>query len=123
MKKHILIVEDDRWLADIYRDVLHKEFEITLYHDAQSAAEALDTTPPDIILLDIMLPGGNGIAFLHELRSYDDLTHVPVVVCSSVHLTEAQHQAITQFAPVQVMNKADLTPEYLVEIIRGTYAT
>jgi len=117
MKKYILVVEDDRWLADMYQDVLQAEFEIVICHDSQAAIGKIDTKVPDLILLDIMLPGGNGLAFLQELRTYTDVMNVPVVVCSSAHLSSEQRDAITHFAPIAILNKEDLTPKRLIEVI------
>lgn len=117
MKRRLLIVEDDRWLADIYRDVLHPRYEIVISHNAQSAMETLDDAPPGAVLLDIMLPGGNGFAFLQELRSYDDMSDVPVVVCSSVNLSPTQRQALLQFAPIDILDKSELSPKCLRKIV------
>lgn len=122
MKKRILIVEDDRWLAEMYRDVLQDDFSVTLCHDAQTAIGALDEAAPDIILLDIMLPGGNGMAFLQELRSYDDVAAVPVLVCSSAGFSGRQRKALQQFAPLALLGKAELTPERLRAALGKTYA-
>lgn len=118
--KKLLIVEDDRWLADIYRDVLSVSFAVTISHDAQSAAETLEASIPDIIILDIMMPGGNGFAFLQEIRSYNDTVRVPVVLCSGVNLSSSQRAAATHFEPVIIIDKADLTPEKLIEVVNET---
>lgn len=115
--KNILIIEDDRWLAEIYQDVLRKKFNVTLRRSAQEAIETLDEAKPDIILLDFMLPGGNGAAFLQELRSYDDMANVPVLICSSIGFSVQQKQSLQQFAPLLLMDKAELTPEKLTTVL------
>lgn len=121
--KRILIVEDDRWLAEMYRDVLQNDFAVTICHDAQSAIEALDEARPGMILLDVMLPGGNGLAFLQELRSYDDMAAVPVLVCSSVGFSSQQRRALEHFAPLALIDKSELTPNRLKEALSKAYAT
>ncbi len=62
MKRHILIVEDDVSLARLISDNLSYEgFEVTLVADGTAALRAADDITPDLILLDLMLPGINGI--------------------------------------------------------------
>lgn len=120
--KTVLIIEDDRWLAEMYQDVLQKSFTVIVKHNAQKAVESLDEAPPDIILLDFMLPGGNGAAFLHELRSYEDMANVPVMICSSIGFSGQQKQSLKQFAPLILMDKAELTPKKLTAALKEAYA-
>lgn len=86
MRKTLLLVEDDRWLADLYSDVL-TEADFTIHH-ASSAEEglALLDEHSDIacIILDIFLPSHSGIEFLHECASYADTSSIPIVILSSV---------------------------------------
>lgn len=110
-------------MAEMYRDVLQDDgFEIIIYDDAQTAAESIDEAPPDIIVLDMMLPGGNGAAFLQELRSYEDMMEVPVLLASSLALSPSQREALKQFQPLTVLDKAELTPARLRREIRSAYA-
>jgi len=115
-KQRVLIVEDDRWFADICADSL-SDCDVRICHDAQTAIEAIDAARPDIILLDLMLPGSNGVAFLQELRSYQDTRETPVIVCSSLRMSPAQRQGMKVFDPVFFLNKTDATPERLQKVI------
>lgn len=114
---HVLIVEDDQWFAEVCADVLEARCKVSISHDAQAAIETIGSSTPQCILLDIMLPSGNGIAFLQELRSYNDTRYVPVVLCSNVRLSAAQYEALNAFAPIFFLGKADITPERLREVI------
>lgn len=116
MKSRVLIVEDDRWFAEICADSL-SDCDVRICHDAQAAIEAIDAVVPNIILLDLMLPGSNGVAFLQELRSYQDTRETPVIVCSSLRMTPAQQQGMKAFDPVCFLNKADVTAERLQKVI------
>lgn len=84
---------------------------------AQLAIEILDTSKVDLILLDIMLPGGNGLAFLQELRSFDDTRHVPVLIISGTDFSPEQRRALQQFAPIFSLEKIKLTPESLITAV------
>ncbi|MFO1428144.1 MAG: response regulator transcription factor [Steroidobacteraceae bacterium] len=70
MQPRVLIVDDDRELAGMLGEFLeHEGFQATLVHDpAGVAALALGANPPDLVVLDVMLPGRSGFELLRELR-------------------------------------------------------
>jgi two-component system phosphate regulon response regulator PhoB len=79
----VLVIEDEKALVDALVYNLDREgYEVTVAHDGQDGlrkAQAL----PDIILLDIMLPGINGIEILRELRGNEKTKAIPVIVVSA----------------------------------------
>jgi two-component system response regulator MprA len=82
MKAHILVVDDDPRITELLRRVLAYEG----YSVATGATgdEALARTlerPPDLIVLDIMLPGLNGLEVTQRLRAAGD--HVPVILLTA----------------------------------------
>ncbi len=82
--KRILIVEDDRFLRRLYRDLL--EAEGLVVSVAVSAAEGIEWArrdPPDLILMDIELPGMNGLEATAVLKEDPRTQGVPVVVISA----------------------------------------
>jgi CheY-like chemotaxis protein len=82
---HLLLIEDDAWLADLYRDVLQAGgHQVTVAPDAQAAIGHFDGTQIDLIVLDLLLPGAGGVQLLHELRSYPDTAAIPVIIHSAL---------------------------------------
>ncbi|MCY2941098.1 MAG: response regulator transcription factor [Planctomycetota bacterium] len=79
----VLVIEDEKALVDALVYNLDREgYEVTVAHEGQDGlrkAQAL----PDIILLDIMLPGINGIEILRELRGNEKTKSIPVIVVSA----------------------------------------
>ena len=79
----VLVIEDEKALVDALVYNLDREgYEVTVAHEGQDGlrkAQAL----PDIILLDIMLPGINGIEILRELRGNEKTKAIPVIVVSA----------------------------------------
>ncbi|MBO0457885.1 response regulator transcription factor [Enterococcus hulanensis] len=68
--KNILIIEDDEAIADIVQDFLTiNGFESTIVHDGAAGLAAALTKEYDLILLDVMLPGMDGIEVLKKIRS------------------------------------------------------
>lgn len=84
--KHVLLVEDDTWLAELYQDTLQTLEGVATHwvSEAGSALELLDTQAIDLVLLDMFLPQHNGIEVLHELASHVDTINIPIVILSAV---------------------------------------
>ncbi|MDR6225405.1 response regulator YycF [Desmospora profundinema] len=69
MSAKILVVEDERPIADILQFNLSKEgYEVDCVYDGDTAVERVYDTPPDLILLDLMLPGIDGIEVCRKVR-------------------------------------------------------
>jgi len=76
----ILIVEDDETTRLTMCEILKAhDFLILEAENGRDLFDILDTYPLDLILLDLMLPDGNGIDFLHQIR---DQSNVPVIIVS-----------------------------------------
>lgn len=88
MSVKILLVEDDAWLAELYQTVLELDTncKVLIAGTAAAALDTLDENPDTaLIVLDMFLPEHNGIEFLHEIASYEDINSIPVIVLSSVY--------------------------------------
>ena len=78
----VLIVEPDITLAESYARVLYGEFDITWCQSAADAIERLAHSTPDIVVLELALPGHNGIDIIYDLQSYEETKDIPIVVLS-----------------------------------------
>jgi CheY-like chemotaxis protein len=119
MSVKILLVEDDIWLAELYRDVLQIEKNCTILTagSAAQALERLDDNPEiNLIVLDMFLPEHNGIEFLHEVASYNDINQVPVIVLSSVYKHDfgMSEERWRHYGVVQHLYKPQTKPQDLV---------
>ncbi len=69
----MLIVEDDAQMADMTRTLLEKEsFQVTVCGDAESGLEAARSIPVDLVVLDVDLPGIDGVEACRRLRTFSD---------------------------------------------------
>ena len=76
----VLLVDDDAAVTKLVKERLAREgFCVTICHDTIEADQFLLTTQPDIILLDIMLPGENGIDFCRRFRSSSTNEIIPII--------------------------------------------
>ena len=81
--ERVLVVEDDSMISKLLSIVLeHHGFEVKVADDYATAAASLEDDEPALVLLDLMLPDGNGLDLLRWLR--DDMgRHTPVVVLTA----------------------------------------
>jgi DNA-binding response OmpR family regulator len=83
MGQHVLVVDDDATVSDVVRRYLERaDFEVTLAADGPSALTAAATQRPDLVVLDLMLPGMDGLEVCRRLRERDP--HVPVVMLTAL---------------------------------------
>lgn len=80
----ILVVEDEKPIADILKFNLEKEgYEVMCVHDGEDAIETAEDEKPDLILLDLMLPGKDGYEVLREVRKTQTMPIIMVTAKDS----------------------------------------
>ena len=80
----ILVVEDDRAIRDMLNFVLAQHrFNIIESNDAESAQQRILQKPPNLILLDWMLPGKSGIDFAQQLRADPNTRDIPIIMITA----------------------------------------
>ena len=83
MKKKIAIVEDNPDNMLLVEVLLEELYELQEYENGLDALEGMQTDPPDLILLDISLPGMDGIEVLKNIRENKLLQHLPVIAITA----------------------------------------
>jgi two-component system, OmpR family, phosphate regulon response regulator OmpR len=82
MATQILVVDDDVELRDLLRDYLARQgIEVSVLHDAGSLERRLERERPDLIVLDLMMPGVDGLTALRKLRASGD--DIPVIMLTA----------------------------------------
>lgn len=82
MTTQILIVDDDQELRDLLRDYLVRQgMEVSVLHDAATLEKRLERERPDLIVLDLMMPGVDGLTALRQLRAAGD--DIPVIMLTA----------------------------------------
>jgi len=78
----VLIVDDTEANVDILVDALGDDYDIAVAMDGESALEIVADDKPDLILLDIMMPGMDGYEVCEKLKADDDTRDIPVMFLS-----------------------------------------
>ncbi len=112
--KNILLIEDDHWLADSYMRTLSRSgYSVVWAEGAEAAMRSVEEFTPDCIVADVMLEGHTIFSLLHELQSYDDTRHVPIIVCSNLTHESLDQERLHHYGVVRVLDKGTLTPDSL----------
>jgi len=106
-KKKILLVEDERSLRMIYVEEFCDEgFEAAAVRSGEEALRSVDECIPDLIILDIVLPGINGLETLAQIRERRD--GIPRVIFHTSHL-KYRFDPKSRLADAYIMKSTDLT--------------
>jgi len=117
-KKKILIIEDESLLSEMYTDAFKKEgYEVVTAESEEEATEAVEGIHPDFILLDIILPGQNGIVFLRKQKANPMIADIPVVVFSNLDSPKIRQEALQLGAEAYII-KTSYTPQELIDKVR-----
>jgi DNA-binding NtrC family response regulator len=82
----VVAVDDDEAILDMYQAGLSKSCEVRTFLDSKEAKDFLDSASPaavpDVILMDIMMPGISGLVLMTHLHSMPHTSHIPVITVS-----------------------------------------
>ncbi len=113
---HVLVVDDEDSVREVIRISLEeKGYHVTAGADAPSAIEMLRGYLPDIVLLDLKLPNGEGLDVFKEIRSKDK--NIPVIIITGYPDSELLQKALAH-GPFLVMAKP-VIPDQLLDAVRG----
>jgi len=122
----VLIVDDAETNIDILLDILGEECDVTVAMDGESALEAVDEEHPDLILLDIMMPGMDGYDVCKRLKDNPATAHIPVVFLTALTEDEEKKRGLEMGAldyitkPFEVSEIQSKVQKYLTETIAGS---
>ncbi len=111
----LLVVDDDPNVSDMLRQILPEDrYELDMAVDGVAALEMVERQPPDLILLDLMMPRLDGFGFLEKLRQHPQHQAIPIVVITAKVLTD-NDLARLQNSVVDILLKQGLMGEQLVQ--------
>lgn len=124
----ILLVEDDPDDVELVQAALDRtklHCEVTTAGTVKKTRNLLSRSPlPDLILLDIQLPDGNGLELLTEIKQASQTRHIPVVIISQSAEDEMVRSAYKKYASAFISKQVDVhSLEVIVRNVAGFYFT
>lgn len=107
--KKIMVIEDDRFLHRLLIDKLTQwKATVASSYDGLDAVKKVAEEKPDLILLDIILPGADGFDILGQLKLNETLKNIPVIILSNLGQEEDIERG-TKLGAVDFLIKANFT--------------
>lgn len=94
MGKRVLLIEDEPNIIEAISFILSRDgFTVHTHEDGTTAMDKLLAQTPDMVILDVMLPGRSGYDILRDLRDHDTTRHLPVMMLTARGQTKDREQA------------------------------
>ncbi len=114
----IVSIEDDPWMIDLFKFILKMEgFEVLGATSGAAGLELIETARPDLVLLDILMPGMNGWEVYQHMKARETMRDIPVIVVT------CKAEAIDRILAINIAKVNDyipkpFNPRTLVESVR-----
>lgn len=119
MAKKILVVEDDKFLRELITQKLMKEdYETLEAVDGEEGIKKIKEEKPDLVLLDLILPGIDGFEVLSKKREDASLNQIPVIILSNLGQKEDVERGL-KLGAVDYLIKAHFTPGEIIEKVKN----
>lgn len=93
-KPKILIVDDEPFNVELLEGFLSQNYDILKAYNGNEALIIVGTNPPDLIILDIMMPGINGYEVCSRIKSDEKTMSIPIVIVTALNERKAKIKAI-----------------------------
>ncbi len=90
----ILVVDDEKNNRELLTEVLKDNYRIILAKSGEMALELAGRHQPDIVLLDVVMPGMDGYQVLYSLKNRDETRHIPVIFISGLDSAEDEEKGL-----------------------------
>jgi len=119
MEKTILIIEDDKFLRELIAQKLIKEgYKISEAVDGEEGIKKVKEEKPDLVLLDLILPGIDGFEVLSKMKEDTALAQTPVIILSNLGQKDDVERGL-KLGAVDYLIKAHFTPGEIIDKIKN----
>ena len=116
--KTVLLVEDSEPAIIQMKDFMEESgYRILVAQDGAEALSIIETTIPDAMIMDLMMPGVDGFEVLKTIRNVDKTAHIPVLILTAKHLTNEDLKFLKRNNVHQLIQKGDVNREDLLNAV------
>ena len=116
----ILVVEDDKFLREMITRKLDREnYEVIQAVDGEQGEEKIKEEHPDLILLDLILPGIDGFTVLERVKQDPEVKDIPVIILSNLGQKSEVERGL-KLGAIDFLIKAHFTPGEIIKKIKET---
>lgn len=113
-KKKILLIEDDEFICQMYGMKFQQTpYELMLAKEGQEGLDRMKKEKPDLVLLDIVLPGLDGFEILQQAKSDPEVSAIPIILLTNLGQEEHIKKGMAAGAADYIV-KAHFTPQEVV---------
>lgn len=114
MSRQVLLIEDEPNITEAIRFLLTRDgWQVATHADGSNAVQVIQTANPDLVILDVMLPGKSGIDIVRDLREIEDMRALPVLMLTARGQSRdremAEKAGVTRFMTKPFSNSEVLT--------------
>lgn len=121
-QKKVLFADDEDAIRDVYKLKFEKEpFNAIFAKDGNEAFEKIYQEKPDLILLDIMMPGKDGMEILKEIKQDPKVSYIPVVMLTVLSDEDIMQKAFDYGAKYYLVKSRVVPPEVVETIKKELY--
>ena len=121
-KGKILLIEDDVTLARMYEKKFSTDnYQVAIAYDGWDGLKKTISEKPDLVLLDIILPGLDGLAVFKKMRSQTETFNTPVILLTNVGEEDAIYECF-KLGAVDYLVKSEVTPAQVVSKVESFLA-
>ncbi|KUK66239.1 MAG: Two component transcriptional regulator, winged helix family [Parcubacteria bacterium 34_609] len=118
MMKKILLIEDDKFLRELMvKKLLTMDYDVAFAVDGESGLSMIKEVKPDVVLLDLILPGINGFEVLEKAKQDPEIADIPVIILSNLGQKEDIERG-QELGAADFMIKAHFTPQEVANKIK-----
>lgn len=118
MPKKIMVVDDEPYIARVIKFKLEQEgYTVISANDGQSGLQKIKDEKPDMVLLDVMMPGLSGYEVCQKIKEDAELAGIPVVILTAKGQERDREQGLTMGASDYITKP--FSPNRLLELVKS----
>ncbi len=116
--KKILLIEDDKFLRELMtKKLFNMGYDVVSAINGESGLSMIKESSPDLILLDLILPGMNGFEVLEKAKKDSEIASIPIIILSNLGQKEDIEKGISLGA-IDFLVKAHFTPQEITNKLK-----